>query len=156
MRILVFSDSHGRGSRIEAAILEHPEAKHIFFLGDKLSDIEDIEHLYPDHSFYSVAGNCDSIFSKNPYKTVTLAGKKILYTHGHTFSVKSGTERLIAYAKGIGADIVLYGHTHIPETTYDDGLYIINPGSVGRGMRFDSFAAVDIESSGIMPSIIRI
>ena len=155
MRILVFSDSHGRGSRIEAAILEHPEAKHIFFLGDKTADIEDAQTLFPDRSFYIVSGNCDSLFTKEAYKTVTLAGRKILYTHGHEFSVKSGTERLVAFSKSISADIVLYGHTHVPENTYDDGLYIINPGSIGRGVRYDSFAFIDLEDSGIFPATVR-
>ncbi len=156
MRILVFSDSHGRGSRIEAAIFEHPEVEHIFFLGDKISDIEDIETLFPDRKIYSVMGNCDfSLFGKGT-KTVNLAGRKILYTHGHEFSVKSGTDRLISYAKDNDIDLVLYGHTHIPESTYLDGLYIINPGSIGKGAGYDSYAIIDLEESGILANIIRI
>ncbi len=156
MRILVFSDSHGRGSRVEAAILEQPQAEHIFFLGDRISDIEHLPELYPDRKFYTVPGNCDLAFFEKATKTVTLGGRKILYTHGHEFSVKSGCERLIAFARDVGADIVLYGHTHVAETQYEDGLYLINPGSIGKGAGFDSYAFLDLEAGGIQPVIVRI
>jgi putative phosphoesterase len=156
MRALVFSDSHGRGSRVEAAILEQENVKHVFFLGDRVSDIEHLPELYPDVNFYTVPGNCDFSFSSMHTKSVTLCGRKIIYTHGHAFSVKSGTERLIAYARAAGADIILYGHTHLPETTYLDGLYVVNPGSIGKGQRFDSYATIDIENSGIFANIVKI
>lgn len=156
MRILVFSDSHGRGNRVEAAIIEQPQAEHIFFLGDRCSDIEHLPELYPDKKFYTVYGNCDMRFGGDTVKMENIGGHKILYTHGHEFSVKSGTERLISYARNVGADIVLYGHTHVAETRYSDGLHIINPGSIGKGAGFDSYAFLDIEKSGVRPVIVRI
>ncbi len=155
MRIMVFSDSHGRGSRIETAIYEHPEAKHIFFLGDKLSDIEDIKDCYPDRTFYTVPGNCDFAYSVPQTKSVCLGGKKIIYTHGHEFSVKSGVERLESYSRSAGAQLVLYGHTHVADSRYSDGLYLVNPGSIGKGGS-ESYAIVDLEPSGIMANIIKI
>ena len=33
-------------------------------------------------------------------------------THGHYYGVSMGEERLKAEARGRGADIVMYGHTH--------------------------------------------
>ena len=156
MRILVFSDSHGRGSRVEAAIIEQEAAEHIFFLGDRVSDIEHLEELYPDKKFYKVPGNCDFSPLAKATKTVTIAGKKIVYTHGHEFAVKSGTERYKAFARAMGADIALYGHTHVAESSYEEGLYLINPGSVGKGHGLDSYAYIDIENGGILPVIVRI
>ena len=156
MRILVISDSHGRSGRIEEAIEAQPQAKYVFFLGDRLQDIDYLPELYPDRIFYSVPGNCDFSVFEPTTKTVTLGGKKILYTHGHEFSVKSGISRLRSYAKNAGADIALYGHTHLPQTLYEDETYIINPGSLGRGQEFCSYAVVDIETGGIMPVIIKI
>ncbi len=154
MRILVISDSHGRHSRIEAAIEAQPDARHIFFLGDRLEDIDGFEAFYPDRSFYCVPGNCDFLSSEQTTRIVTLSGRKILYTHGHEFGVKMGNARLISYAKQRGADIVLYGHTHEAKTQYEDGMYIVNPGSIGKGSA--SYAVIDLEPNGTAPIIISV
>ena len=88
--------------------------------------------------------------------TVTLAGKKILFTHGHGFSVKLGMERLYEAAKLNAADLVLYGHTHEAKTEYIDGIHYVNPGSVCSGRcGFTSYAIVDLAESGIVPRIIK-
>lgn len=155
MRILVISDAHGRHSRIETAIEAQPSAKHIFYLGDKLEDIDGFAEFYPDRTFYSVPGNCDMFSVEKTTREATLAGRKILYTHGHEFGVKLGKTRLIAYAKARNADIVLYGHTHEAETLYEDGMYIINPGSIGKGYP-PSYAVIDLEDNGTAPIIINV
>ena len=157
MRIIVISDSHKNTRSIEKILDAQPDAKHVFFLGDNASDIEDFEFLYPDKSFFAVSGNCD-YFSNFPSSGITtVAGKKIYYTHGHTLSVKYGTERLLETAKQNGCDIALYGHTHISKVLYEDGVYIVNPGSCSQGRDFhESYAVIDIEKSGIMPVIINI
>lgn len=49
-------------------------------------------------------------------------------------------------ARQEGADIVLYGHTHTGVTCYDDGLYIMNPGSIRDG----HYGMIDIVPGGIM------
>lgn len=157
MRILVISDSHGRVSEIEKAIEAHTDAKHIFFLGDCVRDIEDLPFIYPDRTFHIVSGNCDYASMYKSADTVTLSGRNILFTHGHAFSVKSGISRLKEKAKSEGIDLVLYGHTHISKTEYADGVYFVNPGSVcsaREGGR--SYAVIDLESGGIMPIIIEI
>lgn len=156
MRILVLSDSHRRSGEIEKIIESQPNARHIFFLGDLLHDIEYLPEIYSDRTFYSVPGNCDFANFEPTTRTVTLAGRKILYTHGHEYGVKSGIERLLSYATAREADIVLYGHTHIAQTLYRDGLTVVNPGSVGKGAMFNSYAVIDIEPSGNLPIIIKI
>lgn len=157
MRIVVISDSHGRTGVIDKILSSQPDASHVFFLGDKVSDIEDFEFLYPKKTFHIVCGNCD-YFSLIPTVGLeNLNGVRILYTHGHTFNVKYGTQRLIEAAAQNNAQIVLYGHTHVSEILYEDGLYIVNPGSCsspreGRA----SYAVIDITDSGIMPIIIEV
>ena len=66
--------------------------------------------------------------------------------HGHAEHVKYGTDELICRARQEGADIVLYGHTHSGVTAYDDGLYIMNPGSIRDG----HYGMIDIVPGGIM------
>ena len=48
--------------------------------------------------------------------------------------MKLTTALLLRDARNCGADIVLYGHTHIPECYQEkDGLWVMNPGSAGYG-----------------------
>lgn len=157
MRIIVISDTHGRPSMIENIIEAQPEAKQVFFLGDVIRDIEDMPFMYPSHTFHIVSGNCDYGSTYKSADTVTVGGKKILFTHGHAYSVKSGIGRLSQWAKNENADIVLYGHTHVAKTEYADGVLFVNPGSPtcpreGR----PSYAVIDIESNGLMPVIINV
>ena len=157
MRIVVISDSHGRTNVIDKILFSQKEAKHVFFLGDNVRDIEDFEFLYPDKSFYVVAGNCDYGLFSPTTGIKEIEGVKIFYTHGHTFSVKSTTEHLLKAAKQNECKIALYGHTHIADTVYEDGVYLVNPGPVSHPRRGSpSYAVIDIEKGGIMPIIINI
>lgn len=158
MRIIVISDSHRRTGVIDKILSAQPEARHVFFLGDNAADMEDFEILYPDKSFHIVCGNCD-YFSTFPAVSVEVIDKvKILYTHGHTLGVKYGTGRLLETAKQNNCQIALYGHTHISQILYDNGIYIVNPGSCSqpRDFKKPSYAVIDITDKGIMPIIIEI
>lgn len=157
MRILVISDSHGRTGRIEQALEEQKTAKHVFFLGDCVRDIEDYPFIYPDRIFHIVSGNCDYSSVFKSADTVVIGGKKIFFTHGHHLSVKGGIERLSQFAKLEKADIVLYGHTHIAKTEYANGVYFVNPGSLCSAREgHTGYAVIDIEEKGIMPVLIKI
>ena len=157
MRILVISDSHGRTSKIEEAIEAQKTAKHIFFLGDCVRDIEDYPFIYPDRTFHIVSGNCDYNSTYKSEDTVILGDKKILFTHGHHLGVKGGIGGLKQAAARAGADVVLFGHTHIATKEYADGVYFVNPGSLcsAREGR-TAYAVIDIEENGIMPIHIEI
>lgn len=156
MRILVISDSHGRTGEIEKIIEAHPDIIHVFFLGDCVRDIEDLTYIYSDRIFHIVEGNCDGYTLYKSSDTVTINKKKILFTHGHTFSVKLGMERLYELAKNLSVDLVLYGHTHLAKTEYADGIHFVNPGSVSSGRAgFTSYAIVDLDEKGIVPNLIR-
>ena len=157
MRITVISDSH-RNSRVIRKILDAQSGSEtVFFLGDVTADIEDIQYEYPNKIFNIVSGNCD-FFSEYPSVGIAnAAGHNIFYTHGHTLSVKYGTERLKTAAQERNCDIVLYGHTHVSKILYEDGVYIVNPWSCsqprdGRA----SYAVIDIEKNGVMPIIIEL
>ena len=158
MRIAVISDSHGQGYIVDRIIRRESKADTIIFLGDVTSDIEDFTYEYSNKKFYIVSGNCDRFSSDYPYSTVAnIGGMNIFITHGHTLGVKSGTGALAAAARQSDCRIALYGHTHIPNIKYEDGLYIVNPGSCARSRDGgNSYAVIDIRDNGILPSIIRI
>lgn len=157
MRVIVISDSHGNGNVVDRIIRNEPQAEAVIFLGDVTNDIEDFTYEYTNKKFYIVSGNCD-IFSSYPYTAVaTLGGERIFITHGHTLGVKGGIGNLIKAAKQQDCKIALYGHTHVSNIKYEDGLYIVNPGSCARSRDGgNSYAVIDIRDNGILTSIVRL
>lgn len=167
MRFLVASDSHGKVSNLldmcrRAHTLRFP-ADGLIFLGDGLSDLSYLSGV--DLPILSVAGNCD-FFSSGAEREglCTFDGYRIFYAHGDRFSVKSGETRIVAYAASKGADIVLYGHTHLPsEHFYGAGeeiggvvlqkeIRVLNPGSVGdsHGYGGAGYGVLELTSSGVL------
>lgn len=157
MRLLVISDSHRGGGTVDRIIRREPGAKEIFFLGDLVSDIEDLVREYTDRRFHIVRGNCDFTADFPLFDIVKVGGVNVFMTHGHTYNVKYGTDGLAGAARRAGCAIALYGHTHIPYIKYESGLYIVNPGSVTRSREGEeSYAVIDILKGGILPSIIKV
>lgn len=154
MRILAISDSHKNTFVIEKIILREPTAKHIFFLGDCAGDIEDLIYEFDDRCFHIVSGNCD-FFSLYPSSGIEiLDGRRIFYTHGHTLGVKHGLDNLINTARSNNCQLALYGHTHASQILYDEGIYIVNPGSCSQPRSGNaSYAVIDVINDGIMPII---
>lgn len=157
MKILVLSDSHGRTGIIEELVEKNAEIRHIFFLGDVLRDIETVQLLYPDKTYYKVAGNCDLFCDCVNEAVTTLGGVKIFYCHGHTLGVKYGKQYLLQRAKTEGAQIALYGHTHKSDVDMDTGILLLNPGSVAQARSGkNSYAVIDLDEKGIRPQIITL
>jgi putative phosphoesterase len=122
---------------MERALVMHPDTDFVFFLGDGLSDFEILMKYHENIPYAAVSGNCDfskKLFSDNVprVKLVEINNKKILLTHGDMFFVKEEISLLVSHAKSLGADIALFGHTHIPYENYlpDSNIYLFNPGSI--------------------------
>ena len=138
MKCLIFSDSHGSLMTMLKAIERNPDAEVVFFLGDGLADLAMIRSRYPAIAFIAVRGNCDydafgDSFDAKKVETITLMGKRIVLTHGDLYSVKSGLGALVYLARETEADVMLYGHTHVPVEQYvsefEKPFYLFNPGS---------------------------
>ena len=52
-----------------------------------------------------------------------------MVTHGHLYSAKYGLEKLSYAGEEKNADIVFFGHTHIPTDETMGNVRLINPGS---------------------------
>lgn len=131
MKIGVLSDTHGM-KNIAQRVLEYmsetnKEIDTIIHAGDLVSDARFIERL--GYKVYCVAGNCDPIGIEPSEKLIEIEGKKIFLAHGHTYQVKYGLDRLLVKAKRLSADIVIFGHTHVPENLKLEGMLVFNPGS---------------------------
>ena len=147
MELLIFSDSHGSAQNMTAAIdrqIKMPDA--VLFLGDGARDLDRL--FLCDIPIWAVRGNCDwssSDYADKTERTLYFEGHTILLCHGHEWGVKGGMGALIAHAAEVGADIVLFGHTHTPTLqtiaageqvkgiTLTRPMYLFNPGSIGYG-----------------------
>ena len=111
-----------------AAIDRHSPHQAIH-LGDLMDDAEEVAQHYPKLPFCMVPGNCDGWTTAPVKKQIVLEGKSILLSHGHRWGVKSGYAAALADARAVGADILLFGHTHRAVCEQqEDGLWMMNPG----------------------------
>ena len=146
MKVCVFSDSHGYAGNMMTAIeLEKPDL--CFFLGDGERDIARVIEEYPDLPVYAVKGNCDFRSDLKKLLIFNVEGVIIFATHGHLSNVKYEEElRTLTYqAKEAGADIALFGHTHYQYLSENDGVTLLNPGTIGYGY-YCSYAVLNIEN----------
>ncbi len=146
MRILVLSDSHNDYLSLRKAIENHPSAEVVVFLGDGERDLDKADDLLENKHVIKVRGNCDIASHLEDNHVQVIEGKKIFATHGYLENVKFGDDRLVYKGQSLGADIILYGHTHVPVNKYIDGVYVFNPGSVRNG----SYGFVDITEKGVI------
>ena len=130
MKLLVFSDTHNSSRRMLNVMAEQKNVDGCFFLGDGSGDAIELESRYSNIPLYGVSGNCDYGSHYPPEGLVKLDGVKIFYTHGHTLGVKMDLGRLWQHAKSIGADVAMFGHTHIPCYELYNGIHLFNPGSL--------------------------
>ena len=133
MLIAVVSDSHNNDRAIKEVKNYINNADVLLFLGDGENDISKITEDFSGE-VYSVSGNCDFLGKSPNERIVELGGKKIFMCHGHRYGVKYGYNSIFYRGKEVGADIVLFGHSHIPIIEEEDGLILMNPGSISLGM----------------------
>ncbi|MCY6484412.1 metallophosphoesterase [Clostridium aestuarii] len=153
MVIGVISDTH-RMNRFFYEIAEAVKDTDILIhLGDNVQDVDCIKKYYKK-DIINVRGNCD-FNTKIPLERIEeMNGVKILVTHGHNYDVKYNILRLKYRALELGVDIVLFGHTHVSQIVFQDGVWFINPGSAALPRdAHRSFATIKIEDGQIRPSI---
>ena len=162
MELLIVSDSHGRVENIQSALerqIKAPDA--ILFLGDGARDLDRL--FLVDTPLWAVRGNCDwasSDYADRTERLLYFEGHTILLCHGHEWGVKGGLGALAMHAVEIGADIVLFGHTHKPtlqtlaageqigKTTLSRPLYLFNPGSIGYNEHGEGYSFGTLTLSG--------
>lgn len=156
MRILVFSDTHGRITEAENVIKNMVGVDAVIHCGDHLSDAERIAADFPEIKIYGVCGNCDANRSK-PYIVEEFEGKKIFITHGHLYKVKSETDceykTLREEGLRLGADAVVFGHTHIPYNMDWGNMVVLNPGSIKS---LGTYGVIEIENDRLKAATLSV
>jgi putative phosphoesterase len=128
LKIGLISDTHGK---LRTQVLELFEGVDVILHAGDIGDlgiISELETLAPVHA---VHGNTDDHDVRARYGEsveLELAGVKILITHGHLFG--SPTPLLLRRSFP-NADVVVYGHTHVPLIDREAKPLLINPGAAG-------------------------
>lgn len=150
MLVLVLSDSHRILSFMEQCV-QRVQPDCIIHLGDYYPDGAELRAMCPGAEVYQVPGNCDEYGCDSSLPKIlepTIGGVRFYMTHGHLHHVKQTLFSLLRDARNAGAQIALYGHTHIPDCHQEeDGLWVLNPGAGGF---LGSAGLVEIENGKIL------
>lgn len=130
MQILVISDTHRRDNLMKEAVERVGKVDMVFHLGDLEGSDQYLMSLC-DCPVIIVRGNNDFFSWQERDRVMELENHRILLTHGHNYGVSFTTVRLAEEAVARNCDIALYGHTHVPCLTEEQGVTLFNPGSLG-------------------------
>ena len=132
MKIGIISDTHGNYNSVENAVTLAQDMDMWLHSGDCVPDAEYLQSLV-DVPVHFVAGNCDWPMNDTKYeKIIEIPGHKIFLTHGHNYGVRYTQEYIMEAAESQGADIAVYGHTHIVDIMKENSVLVLNPGSASR------------------------
>lgn len=131
MRIGVVSDTHGAAGCFRAAIEQMGKVDMLIHAGDFYNDALALEKE-TGMKIVAVTGNCDRPVPDMDEKELKVDGYKVLVTHGNKYGVKSGNHHLIEKLKKGGYDLIIFGHSHVPEVVYLPEGILMNPGSPSR------------------------
>ena len=132
MKILVVSDSHGRHDLLRKAIGQEAPIDMLIHAGDVEGNLDKILGPKREYEIHAVAGNMDWGDSMPPSDQFEIGGHKVFLTHGHGYGVSYTLANLRQAAEERGADVAIYGHTHMPAMDEQNDILLLNPGSVAK------------------------
>ena len=155
MLIAVVSDTHRANKYIKLAKELIKDADVLIHLGDNVEDVEELERGFKG-KVYAVAGNCDYSTKYPKENIIEINGRKIFFTHGDLYGVKRSINNIYYRGKELEAHIVLFGHTHEEIIEEENGMILMNPGSIalprlkGRYVGF-----IDINDDGNIDTYLK-
>lgn len=129
MKVLIISDTHGNHKNLNRVLERERPYEQVIHLGDIEGD-EDYLQAAAGCPVAAVCGNNDYFSPLPQEQIIEVAGKQVFLTHGHYYYVAAGIEHLVKEAKGRDVELVMFGHTHRPLIRQEQGLTILNPGSL--------------------------
>jgi len=157
LKIVVLGDSHGEIKNLDFIMKDLKDTDYIIHTGDYFNDGEYIAKNY-GMNVIGVRGNCDFTSQGEEEIIKNIGGKRFFIAHGHQYGIKYDLNRFFYRGRELDADIIIFGHSHMPYYSVEDGIILLNPGSISqpRGGSFKSFAIVRIEKGEISAEIISI
>ena len=144
MKIMIISDIHGGYENLEKVLEIFFKEKYdkLFVLGDIFSFYNTIDNEYIANALNNITdkiivrGNCDIDLSLEDIRTIEINNIKMTLTHGHKYSINE--------LLNSNTNIIFIGHSHIASISYENGKYIVNPGSISKSRRGEnSFGELD-------------
>lgn len=162
MKLFIASDIHGSAKWCKAMLdaFEKSGAERLILLGDILyhgprNDLPDeydpkavIKMLNPlKEKILAIRGNCDTEVDQMvlefpimaDYAWIYDGNVRIFATHGHIFNPQTPPPLC-------DGDVLLYGHTHVPENKAHLNFRAVNPGSVSIPKEGSAHSAVIYEN----------
>jgi len=132
MKIGLIGDTHipNRAKEIPNYFLEvfkNEKVDFILHLGDVNEKyvLEELERIAP---VKAVIGNTDYL-DLPEYLTFEIDKYKIFAFHPDNIYPRGDIKQILSIAKRMNANVIIHGHTHLPRFLYEEGVYIISPGS---------------------------
>ena len=148
LKLGIISDSHKKLGRAKKGInkLLSEKVDFIIHAGD-IVRIELLEYLEQiDKDYIAVLGN-------NDYHLLEFQNQFNLVQEPHYFAIGNVKIKLMhqPYYLTPDADIVIYGHTHIPQSQLHGETLFLNPGEVcARDGFFSQIATIDVSDKGFI------
>lgn len=128
-KILIVSDTHRKNDNYFTLLEQQKPLDMVIHCGDAEGSEYAISQA-AECPVQIVLGNND-FFSQLPRELEFEIGSyHVWVTHGHTYYVSVGCERIKQEARERGVDIVMFGHTHRPFLEVEEDLVTLNPGSI--------------------------
>jgi uncharacterized protein len=157
VRIAVVADTHlPRGKRRlpDACLLELARADLILHAGDftAASVLAELEELAPVEAVHGNQDDAELRALLPARRVVELAGRRIGMVHEP--GRRQGREARLA-ALFPDCDLVVYGHTHVPDLTRHGTIRLLNPGSPTerRRARFRAMAVLEVDEQRLDTNI---
>jgi len=151
MKVLIVSDTHGRNHYLVDTIQRVGPLDLLIHLGDFENGEEYIRSMITC-PVEIISGNNDYFTGLPKDKLIQIGKYTVLLTHGHRYGVNFNTNTILETAKKYNADIVMFGHTHIPLIDLTGNIWTINPGSLAlprQSGRVPTFIIMDLDSQGV-------
>jgi len=152
-KLLVLSDTHGNVSALKSVlnwakdrVPPNDTISAAVFLGDGVSDLRRATDATDFFCEWKIIGGNNDYGHLLPEADVyDFADHRFYMCHGHRHSLHGGYNTLITAAANSQANVVLFGHTHVPCHKKVNGIHLINPGSVGqpRSLIGATFAVIE-------------
>ena len=156
MKLYVLSDTHGKINKALEVYDKLHSVDLIIHLGDMEQDARKISEG-TGKKVISVKGNNEFSYSLESFHILETEYGNLFLTHGHLQGVKGGLQKLLYRTQELGCKAALFGHTHIPLFIQEDGIYLLNPGSLTfplPGGSPASYAIVNTSENDFSASIV--
>lgn len=152
MLIGVISDTHANTiDNLDRRVIEAMNSVDLIIHAGDITSMEVLDELKSLKDVVAVKGNMDSLDIKNRLpetEKIEIDDKKICVIHG--WGAPFGLEyKLLEWFNN--ADMIIYGHTHVPMNKIINNTLLFNPGTARK-----SYGLISIKDGEIIGEIIKL